>query len=155
MFLLDWTFGRVYFLPLEPSGSSYAGLPRVFLEAVGDDGFAPTDVVVHPDTGDLYVSIGGRGTRGAVYRVRHVEGFRALAGADVAARQPRPRPLEWHPGLRGELVEQATAAADPGRLRALIALARHRPTSGPTRCGPPSSPTGTATTGRSSWRRPA
>jgi len=69
MFLLDWTFGRIHFVSLRRSGSTYRGESKIFAEAVGEDGFAPTAIVVHPHTGDLYVSIGGRGTRGAVYRI--------------------------------------------------------------------------------------
>jgi hypothetical protein len=61
LFLCDWTFGRIYFVPLERRGSSYVGHPEVFLQATGDNGFAPTAAAVHPVTGDLYVSIGGRG----------------------------------------------------------------------------------------------
>src|SRR5205814_2279802 len=39
-------------------------------ETTGDVGFAPTDLAVGPD-GDLFISIGGRGTRGGVFRVRY------------------------------------------------------------------------------------
>jgi putative heme-binding domain-containing protein len=70
-FLADWTFGKVWFVPLVSKGSSYTGKPEVFLEATGEDGFAPTGLAVHPKTGELFVAIGGRGTRGAVYRVSH------------------------------------------------------------------------------------
>src|SRR5262249_18306201 len=65
LFLLDWTFGRVYFVTLTRSGSTYKASSEVFLEAVGDNGFAPTAAAVDPITGALYLSIGGRGTRGA------------------------------------------------------------------------------------------
>jgi glucose/arabinose dehydrogenase len=78
VFLADWTFGRIWFLSLKRSGATYAAEKRLFLEAVGENGFAPTDLAVHPTTGDLFVSIGGRGTRGAVYRIRHTEGFKQL-----------------------------------------------------------------------------
>src|SRR5688572_4869671 len=71
MFALDWTFGRVHFLPLEPDGSTYKATPEVFLESIGTQGFAPTDIAVGPD-GSLFISAGGRKTRGAVYRVRSV-----------------------------------------------------------------------------------
>jgi putative heme-binding domain-containing protein len=71
VFALDWTFGKIWFLPLEPDGSSYKTKPEVFLEPIGDNGFAPTDACVAPD-GSLFVSIGGRGTRGAVYRIEYV-----------------------------------------------------------------------------------
>ena len=62
LFLADWTFGRIYFVPLERDGSSYTGKPRVFLQSVGDNGFAPTALAVNPKTGELFVSIGGRGS---------------------------------------------------------------------------------------------
>jgi putative heme-binding domain-containing protein len=75
-FLLDWTFGRVYFLSLQRAGATYTAHKQVFLESIGDNGFAPTDAVVHPATGDLFISIGGRGTRGAVYRVRYPAGLK-------------------------------------------------------------------------------
>jgi glucose/arabinose dehydrogenase len=70
LFALDWTFGKVYFVSLIPNGSTYRAEKEVFLSATGDNGFAPTGIAVHPKTGDVYISVGGRGTRGAVYRVR-------------------------------------------------------------------------------------
>jgi putative membrane-bound dehydrogenase-like protein len=85
-FLLDWTFGKVHFVTLARSGASYAGRSEVFMESLGASGFAPTDVLVHPATGDLYVSVGGRGTRGAVYRVRYT-------GPDVPTTVAEPGPL--------------------------------------------------------------
>ncbi len=81
-FALDWTFGKVYFMPLQQSGASYQGTPEVFLQSTGTHGFDPTDIVVTPD-GSLLISIGGRRTRGAIYRVQYVaEGDKAAsAGA--------------------------------------------------------------------------
>lgn len=71
VFSLCWTFGRVYFFPMTAKGSTYEGKVEVFMKTTGDTGFAPTDMAVGPD-GDLFISIGGRGTRGAVFRVRYV-----------------------------------------------------------------------------------
>ena len=71
LFLLDWTFGRVFALSLSPDGSSRRGQAELFLTARGEFGFAPTDIAVTPE-GDLMISVGGRGTRGGVYRVRYV-----------------------------------------------------------------------------------
>ena len=70
LFLLDWTFGRIFFAPTEPSGATYEMPTEVFLEPMGTAGFAPTDAVVAPD-GALLVSIGGRKTRGSVYRIQY------------------------------------------------------------------------------------
>jgi putative heme-binding domain-containing protein len=65
LFYADWTFGKIWFThpdDKEPRATA-------FLEATGENGFAPTGLAVHPKSGDLFVSIGGRGTRGAVYRI--------------------------------------------------------------------------------------
>jgi putative membrane-bound dehydrogenase-like protein len=68
LFVLDWTFGRVMAVRLTKSGASWRSESAPFLTPKGEFGFAPTDVEVGPD-GSLFVCVGGRGTRGAVYRV--------------------------------------------------------------------------------------
>ena len=75
-FLGDWTFGKIHFASSNARAPATPPKTHVFLESLGDNGFAPTACAVDPKTGDLYVSIGGRGTRGAVYRIRHTERFR-------------------------------------------------------------------------------
>jgi putative heme-binding domain-containing protein len=105
-FLADWTFGRVWFVPLTRKGSTYEGKPELFLEATGDQGFAPVALHVHPRTGDLFVAIGGRGTRGAVYRVRYLAGVKDAEGfampplphKDLTARLNHDDPLSPPPG---------------------------------------------------------
>lgn len=72
LFVLDWTFGRIYFFALKADGTSYKTEPELFLEPIGTHGFAPNDAVVAPD-GSLFVSVGGRKTRGAVFRVQYGE----------------------------------------------------------------------------------
>ena len=70
LFVLDWTYGRVMALPLTPDGNIYKSEPENFITAIGQHGFAPTDAAVGPD-GSLFISVGGRGTRGSVYRIRY------------------------------------------------------------------------------------
>jgi len=70
VFALDWTFGRVLAVPLERNGSTWQSKPVTFMTGAGEFGFAPTDAAVGPD-GSLFVSVGGRGTRGGVFRVRY------------------------------------------------------------------------------------
>jgi putative membrane-bound dehydrogenase-like protein len=71
-----WTMGRVYFLPLARHEASFKSHAEVFLQTTGDTGFAPVDLAVGPE-GDLFVAIGGRGTRGGVFRVSFVGDERA------------------------------------------------------------------------------
>ena len=70
LFVLDWTYGRIHALPLSSQGETWSTEPELFMSGTGQNGFAPTDIDVGPD-GSLFVSIGGRGTRGGVYRVRY------------------------------------------------------------------------------------
>jgi putative membrane-bound dehydrogenase-like protein len=125
-FLADWTFGKIHFVPLEKAGSSYTGKPRVFLESVGDNGFAPTDLLVHPQTGDLYVCIGGRGTRGAVYRIRFPKGLSNLDLAQSKTLQPKPRSLEWRADETEKLLKSSGDKSASQRLQALQLIRRFR-----------------------------
>lgn len=125
LFLCDWTFGWIYFLPLERRGSSYVARPEVFLQATGDNGFAPTAVAVHPFTGDLYVSIGGRGTRGAVYRIRYTKGRAGVREhPENAATSGRLRDPA-RPVSQQDWIKQATGDDLHERRRALDFIRRH------------------------------
>jgi putative heme-binding domain-containing protein len=117
-FLADWTFGRLWFVPLKRQGSTYAGTPELFLEATGDNGFAPTALRVHPKTGDLYVTIGGRGTRGAVYRIRYPAGLKDAAGYVTPPLPHRELPAILHRGLVFD--DGATEAVIAAQLRVMV-----------------------------------
>jgi putative heme-binding domain-containing protein len=125
LFLLDWTFGVVHFLQLEKQGSTWRGKPEVFLRATGDNGFAPTAAAVHPRTGDLFIAIGGRGTRGAVYRIRYVGSGKSIDPAEVAKLQPAPRSLAWHPDLEKSLLRDAVSPDLRVRRVSLELITRH------------------------------
>ncbi|MFO0847785.1 MAG: c-type cytochrome [Gemmataceae bacterium] len=92
-FLADWTFGKVWFVPV--TADDRVGKPEPFIEAVGESGFAPTGLAVHPKTGELFVSIGGRGTRGAVYRIDFPAGPPDARVLPIQVRPPtRPGPSD-------------------------------------------------------------
>jgi putative membrane-bound dehydrogenase-like protein len=76
LFAMDWTFGRVMAMPLKRDGEVWQTNPIDFVEAKGEFGFAPTDCEIGPD-GSLYIAVGGRGTRGGVYRITHPVGLKA------------------------------------------------------------------------------
>jgi putative membrane-bound dehydrogenase-like protein len=127
IFALDWTFGRIFFLPLTVAGSTYRTVPEVFLEPIGSQGFAPSDAVVSTD-GSLLVSIGGRKTRGAVFRIEYVAQRDAAAVAQSWTNQfftaaeavlAAPQPFDawsraWWEPIAAQLGAPAflTAAAD-------------------------------------------
>jgi putative heme-binding domain-containing protein len=125
VFLADWTFGRILFLDLKRTGASSTAEKWLFLEATGENGFAPTALAVHPKTGDLFVSIGGRGTRGAVYRIRHTAGFAKLP-SDAKSQPIHPRSLEWQENLPRTLLHLGTAGDAREQWRALTDIRRHR-----------------------------
>jgi putative heme-binding domain-containing protein len=62
LYLLDWTFGTIYAVHLEPDGSSYKGVKEEFLSRTP---LPLTD-------GALYFTIGGRGTQSELFRVTYV-----------------------------------------------------------------------------------
>ncbi|WP_020468934.1 c-type cytochrome [Zavarzinella formosa] len=68
LFILDWTFGTIYSIHLEPQGSSYKGVKEEFVSRTP---LPLTDVAVGPD-GNLYFTIGGRGTQSELFRVSYV-----------------------------------------------------------------------------------
>jgi len=119
-FIADWTFGKVWFVPLEKRHSSYVGKPEVFLEAVGESGFAPTALAVHPQTGELFVSIGGRGTRGAVYRVGHDR------GGPATTLPMAKRSLEWNEAAKPRWLADAVGPDAMKRREALDLMLRWR-----------------------------
>ncbi|MBX9789832.1 MAG: c-type cytochrome [Pirellulales bacterium] len=89
LFGAEWTFGRVYFLPLTPAGSTFTSQPEVFMQSRGSSGLAPVDLEIGP-RGDLFVATGGRRTQGSVYRVYYAgndeqPGARDAAGGDAHA----------------------------------------------------------------------
>ena len=67
LFLCDWTFGTIYTVGLEESGSSYTGTKQEFLHGT------PLNITAMrfgPD-GHMYFLIGGRNTASKLYRIRY------------------------------------------------------------------------------------
>lgn len=71
LFVLDWTYGKVIAVKTIQDGSVSRSVHRTFMSGIGEFGFAPTDAVVGPQ-GEMYVTVGGRGTRGGVYRIDYI-----------------------------------------------------------------------------------
>ncbi len=84
IFVLDWTFGRIVSVHQNEKGE-YRN--ELFASGKNTFGFAPTDIEVAPD-GSIFVSVGGRGTRGGVYRFQYKKN---------AGLKPRPGALPDQP----------------------------------------------------------
>ena len=83
LFVLDWTLGRILVVTLSPDGSGWKSEPLEFAQGKNQFGFAPTDIEVAPD-GSLFVSVGGRGTRGSVFRIVYEGGSSPAATESTA-----------------------------------------------------------------------
>jgi putative membrane-bound dehydrogenase-like protein len=121
VFSCCWSLGRIYHFPLEPTGATYRSHREIFLQATGGTGFAPVDLAVGP-AGDLFVAIGGRGTRGGVFRIAYAQP--ADAGSPPQAATPLDRVLRaeqplasWSRAIWQPLAQQVGAAAFVAALR--------------------------------------
>ncbi|MEO8494210.1 MAG: c-type cytochrome, partial [Planctomycetota bacterium] len=82
LFALDWSYGRILAVHLQPCGSSYAGAAEVFLRG---SPLNVTDIEFGRD-GAMYFVTGGRQTQSGLYRVRYV-------GDELAAPEPTPQQI--------------------------------------------------------------
>jgi putative heme-binding domain-containing protein len=79
LFICDWSYGNIHAVHLTPDGSSYTGTYETFATAAP---LPVTDLVVRPQDGMLYFTIGGRRTQSGLYRIRYTG---ELSEADAAA----------------------------------------------------------------------
>lgn len=130
IFALDWTFGRILVMSMEADRGNWKAGSAVFAKASGQFGFAPTDIAVGHD-GSLFVSVGGRGTRGSVYRISHSDGLAKTSVEKSVGKTendqlayvlnaPQPQSswsrADWYPvALKLGKAPFASAATDEGR----------------------------------------
>lgn len=86
-FICDWSFGKLYAVHLEPSGSSYTGELEEFITG---QPLALTDIVINPNDGAMYFAVGGRRTQSALYRVTYA-GKESTSPARLATRNKGDR----------------------------------------------------------------
>lgn len=111
LFILDWSWGKLHAIQLEPAGATYRATREEFFSG------APlplTDALIHPDDGAMYLAIGGRRVQSGIYRVTYT-------GTDsTAAVVPKP---EVNPArsLRHQL-EAFHGRQDPSAVAARLRL---------------------------------
>jgi len=68
LFILDWSWGKVYAIHLTADGASYSGEKEDFLSGAP---LPVTDAFIHPKDGAMYFAIGGRRVQSGLYRVTY------------------------------------------------------------------------------------
>lgn len=105
LFILDWTYGRIYAIHLTPDGATYTGKKEIFVQGKP---LPVTDADFGPD-GAMYFTTGGRKLESALYRVIYT-------GDDVSKGELEPqinesvalrRTLEMHHRKSSNAVEFA------------------------------------------------
>ena len=69
LFALDWSWGKLYAVHLEPAGATYTATKEEFLTGLP---LPITDAIIHPQDGAMYFTIGGRRVQSGVYRVTYI-----------------------------------------------------------------------------------
>jgi putative heme-binding domain-containing protein len=68
LFILDWSWGKLHAVHLEPDGSTYKATREEFLSG---SPLPLTDAIIHPADGAMYFAIGGRRVQSALYRLTY------------------------------------------------------------------------------------
>ena len=79
LFICDWSYSVLYAVHMEPDGATYTGTAERFASGVP---LQLTDIVIRPQDGAMYFTIGGRRTQSGLYRVTYV-GSESTAPAAV------------------------------------------------------------------------
>lgn len=68
LFVGDWSLGYIYAVHLEPQGASYIGTVERFVSGAP---LPVTDLIINPNDGAMYFTVGGRGVTSALYRITY------------------------------------------------------------------------------------
>ena len=111
LYILDWTYGVIYAVHLEPRGSTYTG---TFERFISGQPLPVTDIVVGHD-GALYFTIGGRRTQSGLYRVTYTGSESTAPAKEAANPQAEAARAVRHrlEAFQGHPDAQAIAAAWP------------------------------------------
>ena len=111
IFALDWTFGTIYAVHLQPDGGGYRGTSEPFVTGAP---LPVTDAIVGDD-GALYFTVGGRGTQSALYRIRYVGSESTAPASD-----PLPTTAIRARKIRQQLERHHGHPSDPSELDATL-----------------------------------
>jgi putative heme-binding domain-containing protein len=95
LFILDWSWGKMWAVHMERKGASYTATKEEFLSG---SPLPLTDAIVNPADGAMYFAIGGRRVQSGLYRVTYTGG----ESTDSVSSGPR---ANWKP-TRSELGDE-------------------------------------------------
>lgn len=106
----DWSYGKLYAVHLEPKGSTYTA---TFEEFAGAQPLPLTDILVNPDDGAMYFTVGGRRVQSGIYRVTYA-GDESTAPAESLAggEEQRKRRQALEAFLQAEANEASSGDLD-------------------------------------------
>lgn len=103
LFILDWSWGKIYAVSLKAQGASYTATKEDFLQGAP---LPVTDLLIHPGDGAMYFAIGGRKVQSGLYRVT----YQGKESTDLVIRQPEAPAPEV---LARKQLEQFHGKQDP------------------------------------------
>ena len=111
-YVLDWTFGTIYAVHIEPKGASYKATKEEFVSRTP---LPLTDAVVGKD-GALYFTVGGRGTQSELFRVVYT-GDAKSDPVDAQDNDPKRKELR---ALRRQLESLQAGGPNDGKALAML-----------------------------------
>ncbi|MHA3772339.1 c-type cytochrome [Verrucomicrobiota bacterium sgz303538] len=95
MFAMDWSFGTLYAIHMEPNGATYKGTRETFLSR---NSLPLADLTVRPQDGAMYFVTGGRRNASGVYRVIYTgtESTAPVSAQPLTELQKLRRQIESH-----------------------------------------------------------
>ena len=109
LFILDWSWGKLYAVHLKPDGSSYTATREEFLSG---SPLPLTDAIIHPQDGAMYFAIGGRKVQSGLYRVTYT------GKESTAPSKPRTDPVAAKARELRHSLEAFHGHADPKAVAA-------------------------------------
>ncbi len=119
LFVLDWSWGKLYAVHLTEQGASYTATKEEFITG---SPLPLTDAIILPQDGAMYFAIGGRRVQSGLYRVSYT-GSGVPEDSPATADQPKnpeasPQPVSEERTIRIAL-EKFHGKPDPAAVRAV------------------------------------
>ncbi|GBL30341.1 hypothetical protein EMGBS10_14910 [Opitutia bacterium] len=108
LYIMDWSWGKIYAVHLKPQGASYVGTKEDFILGAP---LPVTDLLIHPGDGAMYFAIGGRKVQSGLYRVTY-------AGTESTAPARPDAPAPTAEALARQALERFHGKQDPAAVDA-------------------------------------